>query len=327
MRSAKELLKSFLESKANRACASNIFQLLLKQHTAGELAKIKQKIIKDPNKIWDGIESLKNEVFTNKEFTASVVPTIVSSNRARSFLFANEKEPTEEEIYYWLHVLLSGLYSRPYILNLVNVDERVREKFWKHLISGQMGFTPQRGVDTRELTKICHGAIPWNEHAFAFSLLNYFLYWLKRQTKVKLTEEVYKELLDVTGLPKSMWEDYKITDETTLVLFIIPPRGKREMHYFSKLKIFIQRWYPDFFSDLGLQHPPLGMFVSSLYIRDKGYRNLSEQLLNKFLYYLLQGHVNGELLAKLVTLKTNYILATERRVGIARAKDFYSKLG
>jgi hypothetical protein len=327
MNSAKKQLNRFLEDGANRACASNVFWLLLRQHNTGKLAEMKQKVIRDPNKIWNGIELLKDEILRNEEFTASVVPTIVSSDRARSFLFEGEKKPTEEGIYRWLHMLLSGLYSGAHVLNLINLDEGARREFRECLINAQVMFADQRGIDARKLMKICHGAMPWNEHALAFLFLNYFLYWLREQTKANLSEEEYKKFLDDIGLPRSLLEDYKITDETTLVLFIIPPRGKREMHYFPRLRSFIQRWYSDFFSDPKLRYPPLGMFTSSLYIRDKEYRDLSEHLLNKFIYYLLQGRINGELLEKLIVLKTHYVFATERKAGITRASNFYSKLG
>jgi len=320
---AKTALKRFLKQTKNRACASIVFQLLTNQYTTGELAEIRRKISEDTSKIREGIEFLKNKILKDREFSASIVPTIVSSDRARNFLFANEKEPTEEEIYYWLYMILSGLYSGTYVLNLINVDEKAKDNFRSILISNRVMFSDKRGVDRKMLAKVCRGPIPSGEHVFAFAFLNYFMYWQKKQMKTEFRKREWGDMLDEFGLPRSLVENWRITDETTLVIFDLP-REKRKMYYIPRMKDFIQKWYSNFFLDPKMEYPPLGMFVSSLYTRE--YRDISSSLLNKFLYYLLQGSVNGELLEKLTSLKTEYVLSAKRQIGIVHAKNFFSKI-
>jgi hypothetical protein len=223
-------------------------------------------------------------------------------------------------------MLLSGLYSGTCVLNLIDVDEKAKDKFRRSLISDRVMFADRRGVNREMLSQVCQGSIPSGEHVFAFAFLNYFLYWWKNQMKTeleKLEKKKRGDLLDEMGLPRSLIEDWRITDETTLVVFDFP-REKRKMYYIPKMKDFIQKWYSDFFLDPGIEFPPLGMFVSSLHAKE--YRNLSGPLLNKFLYYLLRGSVNGELLEKLVSLKTKYIVSIKRGVGIIYGKNFFSKL-
>jgi hypothetical protein len=94
-------------------------------------------------------------------------------------------------------------------------------------------------------------------------------------------------------------------------------------------------WYEDLFSlkEEKPLIPQIPKFAFSFYIRDEKYRELTCDLLNKFFYYFLSMHTNGEILCKLVEVRTAYELKEsgkkrKRLYGIPRksAEFFFSKL-
>jgi hypothetical protein len=95
-----------------------------------------------------------------------------------------------------------------------------------------------------------------------------------------------------------------------------------------KLKEFILKWYKKYLEDEE-ETPYIVKFIFSLYIADEQYKDLSASLLNKFLYYFLNGYVNGELLDKLVNLKIFYELREQRRkkiYGFSKANEFFREI-
>jgi hypothetical protein len=323
----RERLMYFLKNKTNNQCAKNIFNMLTAQYTSGEMKAIRKRIEKNSSKVIDGIEFLKTKVLEDKEFSASIVPTIISSGSARNFLFSNEKEPTEDEVYEWLYLTLTSLYSRTYLVNLINVNEETKKCFREELLSTRVMLPDRRGIDAKQLNKVCPVPLCSGEHVLAFSILNYFVYWCKQQLlqgkEVKNLEKIIRDLLPNLEL------QWGITDETALIIFDVP-RQKKKMYYIPKVNGFIQRWYAEYFIDPKQISPPLGQFMASLYVMNPRYRKVSEDLLNKLTYYLLRNEPHGEILEKCVLLKTESILADKqqkRKMGIRCADMFYSKIG
>lgn len=254
------------------------------------------------------------------EFSASIIPTIISARRARNFLFSNERKPTESEIYYWLYLTLSGLYSGPIIVNLTNVGEKAKDDFVKDIRSQEIIVKSNKAINWKKLVKIC-GPMPFREYTFAFVFLNYFVYWYREKLKEKLKREEYQKKLSEMGVTQVVMSDLGVADEACLYVCVV--RGKRTMDFIPKVKEFISRWYSNFFSNPDLEYPPLGRFLSSLYVIGS---EESAEIMNKFLYYLLRGEINGELLEKLTILKADNILKNEKRWGIFEASNFFSKL-
>jgi len=320
---SKEILEHFLNKRINIELASAIFDQITSQYTSGEFRDLRSKIDRDSNQIWLGIEKLKEKAIKEGEFSASIIPTIITAERARNFLFSNEKSPTESEIYYWLYLTLSGLYSGPIIVNLSNVNEKTRDVFMKDILNQQIIVKTNKAINWKKLVKVC-GPMPFAEYTFAFVFLNYFVYWCREKSREKLEGEKYLEQLGKRGareIIQDILPDIGITNETCL--YICQVKGKRTMDFIPKVKEFISRWYSDFFSNPNLKFPPIGRFLSSLYVIGS---KESAETMNKFLYHFLRGEVNGELLEKLVILKADNILKNEKHWGIFEASNFFSKL-
>lgn len=321
---AREKLDEYLRKEVHRISASAIFDRLTRQCTAGKIKEIKEKIKGgEIEYLHQGIEYVKNSILEKREFMAYLVPTVVSYEKARSFLFSNEKEPTEEDVYNWLYLLLTGVHGvsqrNLFVVNLLNVSEEVKDRFFMELISDKVFVPKDRGIDLKRLSDICDGPMPFTgEYTFAFLYLNYFMNFCRRLPKEPKMFEKWglTDLLEKSG----------VTNETTLLTIEIPSRGEKSKIYFvPKVAEFAIKWYSEFFLDPNIKYPQLGKFISSLYVIHRQYREFSAGLLNKFLYYLLHGEVNGELLEKLIRLKVGVMEAGEVRP-ISEARYFFSKL-
>jgi hypothetical protein len=115
--------------------------------------------------------------------------------------------------------------------------------------------------------------------------------------------------MEEIGLPKVI-PDLGVDDSISLVFFNIP-KQKKEMHIFPRLKDFIVKWYYDYLT--GAEDVDLLFFLSSLYVTDKDYQKISDAVMNKFIYYLLRGYINGELLTDIISIKIRYELKDKKR--------------
>ena len=299
---------------------------MVQQHHHGIIAEIKKEG-KIKEKIEKVIEYLIEDALTNKRYTASLIPTIISPQLAPNFWFKFEKSPSENEIYKFLYLLLTGVYKGNYILNLEGISPKLINDFREKLLN-KNEIILQRGKESEGISigaisgkfgiRVQHRYIP--EFLLGFLFISYFISWIRE----KEGEQRVKELIEKFGLPKLI-EESGITDEVALVIFVLQ-RQKKKMYYIPKIKNFISKWYKDFLEGKE-EIPSILKFIFSFYILDKNYREISLSLINKFLYYFLQGYVNGELLAKLVELKTSYELKRKGKIyGISNAKQFFSKL-
>lgn len=325
---ARKKLNEYLRKEVHRISASAIFDRLTRQCTAGKIKEIKKKIRGgELEYLQQGIEYIKNSILGKREFIAYLVPTVVSYEKARSFLFSSEKEPTEEDVYNWLYLLLTGMYGisqrNLFVVNLLNVREEMKSKFFKGLVHDGIFIPKKGGMDLKRLSAICQGPMPFiGEHTFAFLYLNYFINFCKE----RIQEESEKYDLQKWGLA-GLLDDLGVTNETTLLSIEIPSRGeKSKMYFVPKVAEFATRWYSEFFSNPDIKYPQLGRFISSLYVIHPQYREFSAGLLNKFLYYLPHGRVNGELLEKLIRFKATYVMETGEARTISEARYFFSKL-
>jgi len=323
MLEGKTLLDKLLKSPVNRMCAAQIFFKLTSQHNTGEMSKIRQVIKKDPQTLERGIEFLKEKALKRKEFSASIIPTIIGSGRARSFLFANEKEPSEDEIYSWLYITLSSLYSGNNLVNLINVDEQGKMAFKRELLSHKILTADNRGIDLKKLYGECPVPISTGEHTFAFSIVNYFIFWCKNKLMDK--EENWEKIPDSLKFFVSRWG---ISDDAGLIVFYLPARRKSRLHLFPSLRSFIGNWYADYLREPSRKPPHLGRFMASLYVSNRDRKVKSAALVNKLAYSLLRGEVAGDVLEKNVLLKTENILSKNRsrETGISNAKAFFRNL-
>ena len=318
---AKEKLRQWLNDSSNMAYSELLFRRLTSQYTTGEIAELKRN-----RQIFRAIEKIAEKSMKDKEYSAAIIPTYISSGKARNFLFLGEEEPTEDEIFSWFYLLFSSVRWGNYLINLINIDESLKENFRKRLIGSNI-ITSSGRVDMGEIKRLSgiNINIPSKSHIISFAFLNFFMAWHKRMKLIGEAENEFHFL----GID-DLFAGWEITDETTLVLINTAGKGgKKEMYFIPKIKSFLYEWYNNFFDNPEIKYPPLGRFIFSLYIADRNYRDKSSGLLNKFLYYLLRGHVNGDLLDKLLLLKIDYELSPrqkEKRFGVLDTYEFFQSL-
>lgn len=304
-------LDEFFKDPKNRSYAANIINKLTAQHKHGLIAKIRNR---GPAEMADRIHEivgyLVDDAIEEKRYTSSILPTIVSPQLAPNFWFKDEKEPTREEIYRLLYLILTGLYRGSYIVNLDNAAPPLREDFRKSLIQEAIIIFPEGGigggVDVKKMfMHLRLGRFPIKEFGFTLLILSCFARWLKS----KIEKPEFLKRIEEIGLLQVM-PDLGVDDSISLVFFDIP-RQKKEMHIFPRLKDFIVKWYYDYL--MGAEDIDLLIFLSSLYITDRNYQEISDSLMNKFIYYLLRGYINGELLTNIINIKVRYELKERKR--------------
>jgi len=325
----KELLFGFLEDRKKREYCLPIVRKLLQANFREGKYIIKapgRKLEILPEEIEEKVEEICEfvvEKALKEGYSALVVPFIISKEQAPNFYITEEK-PREDELWWWLYHLLTGVHCRYfdprrrgehfYVLNLANVPKEIGEEFREYLINENFLILGERsGLNINEMLSRLEvpKGIPLKEFILGFIFLSYFAkFWKDWKEKEKVAKIKGKEIP-------------KITDESLLLIFVLP-RQKKKVYVFPKLKRIMLRWYGEFSER---EIPKISKFIFSFYAADKDYKEESASLLNKFLYYFLQDYVNGELLAKLIELKINYELKKRGRFyGIANAKQFFSKL-
>jgi len=319
----KELLFKFLEEDTNREyCVPIVEHLLNVRNIDKKTKEYKIKISGKSERIKQGDIKHLCEVIVKKSllegYTSMVIPTTIGVDQAPNFYISEEK-PREEELWWWLYHLLTGIHYGDYVLNLANVPSEIREEFREYLIEQNfLIFESERsGLKIEEMLSQLNTprGIPLKEFILGFIFVSYFAkFWKDWKEEEEIAKIVGKTIPE-------------ITDEASLLVFVLPKlEKKKEVYVLPKLKRILSHWYSDFSED---NIPYISNFIFSFYIADKDYREESVSLLNKFLYYFLQDYVNGELLTKLMELKIGYELRKtkrERIYGLKNAKQFFLKL-
>lgn len=325
------LLEEYLKEKSNRRYSLPIVKRLLQQRLRKGYYVVKGKVKIHEKELEDNIRNIFKSIIErcvneDKKYDASLIPTIISPELAPNFYLGKEN-PTLDEVYKFLYLIISGIYNGEYVINLDNVDEKIRNDFKNYLINEKILIFPsdkeRGGIDIKKLMNNLGIKVLPNlkEFIFSFLIICSFVSWIRKTSFVESWIKQAKGL----EIP-SLLEELGIRDDVTLVIFYLP-RQKKEIYFIPKLKSFISKWYGDYLAGKE-DYPFIVRFIFSTYVSDKQYRKLSSSLLNKFLYYFLNGHVNGELLDKLITLKISYELKQKRRkvYGFGEAKKFFSKL-
>jgi hypothetical protein len=322
----KKLLEDFLNEESNRQYALPIFERLTQAIRHGEIADIRkqgrEEIVKRMTEIF---EKMKDDALKKKRYVAHIFPTIISPEQAPNFYIGKEI-PTEEEIYRFFYLIISGIYKGPYIINIDNVDGKVRNEFRSYLINEGLLILPGKKEEGVNIPKILNDlgiqvAPQLDEFIYSFIIFSAFASWIK---KMEERENLIKEIEEL-GL-SSMLEKIGINDDATLIIFYIP-RQKKEMYVIPKIKNLLLTWYEDYLKSKE-DYPSVVKFIFSNYVSDKQYRKLSASLLNKFLYYFLNGYVNGELLNKLVNTKIYYELRKKSKgiYGFVKSREFFTRI-
>lgn len=318
------VLENYLSNEQNRKYSAPVLKMLLRQRFRGgvyvigrgsESSKFSENDLYA--KPFEICESLVAYLRNKREYDASVIPTIISSEQAPNFRI-QEMEPDEETLWRFLYLLITGLHYREIVVNLDNVPLELFQIFRDTLIREEYLVFGER-LTGLNMSKMLSGLkapkMPPKEFILSFLVLTYF---------VKFWKDIKQKKEKLESLPSAMrmMEYPPISDNATLIVFTIP-RGKKQMFVFPRLQSLITRWYKKYSDDV----PAVARFVFSLYISDKKYQDKSLETLNKFLYYLLRNEVNGDLLNKLVVDKLSYELKKEGKpYGIANILQFLESL-
>jgi len=331
----KELLFKFLEDENNRKyCVSILQRILMSNKRKGKfivtIDKNKKRLELKPEELERKIEVICEFVVEKtlvEGYNALSVPFMISRDQAPNFSIFDEK-PKEDELWWWIYHLLTGIHFGNIVINLVNVSEEIRNEFREFLVNKKFVMIGGKsGLNTKEIL-LQVGAparIPLVEQEFilGFLFLTYFaIFWTSRKGKESIEE--LKKNLETT-----------ITSDASLLIFVLP-REKKRVYVFPRLNRLLINWYEDLFSLKEGESliPRISTFVFSFYIQDKKYRETTCGLLNKFLYYFLLGHINGEILSKLVEIKAAYELKEAKKRKGSRfhgvpkkaAEFFFSKI-
>ena len=320
------LLNDFLRDEQNRRYSANIIDKLTFQHKLGLINQIRRER-GFAERIQEVIEFLVNDAINKKRYTASILPTIVSPNQAPNFWFRDEKEPTREEVYRLLYMLLTGLYHGNCVVNLDNVDASILNEFRNSLVKKSIirEYEAFIGIDVKKMfQELDIRRFPLTEFGFSLLILSHFASWLRDRASKIYPDHMQK--IKEMGLPNVLSE-MGVEETITLVTCNIL-RQKKEMYITPRLKDFVVKWYEDFMAEKQ-SSPCILSFLSSLYVNHKDYREMSEKLMNKFIYYLLRGYVNGELLVDMINFKTRFELKEKARCPfpLYKANEFLAKIG
>lgn len=338
MVSYKDLLFEFLRSHENRKYCLPILQRLLRANVKAKkmgegekekwltikIGKTREKLELRVEELYDKMENVCEFIVRKalaEGYNAMVVPFMISVDQAPNFYIFKER-PTEEELYWWLYHLLSGVHYGDIVVNIANLPEESRKKFREYLIEEKFLIVGDgKGVNTKEiLSRIGAPSLSKvylnEEFILGLLFLSYFAKFWALQKGME-SVEVFKNKL------KQL-----ISDDVSLLVFILS-REKKRVYIFPRLDSLITRWYDDLLSaDMSTLVPKISSFIFSFYIREKEYAKLAAILLNKFLYYFLSGYINGEILCKLIEVKISYELKKGKTYGFRRGSSefFFSRL-
>jgi hypothetical protein len=298
--------------------AGSVLSRITSQYNMGEWRDLRRMAAAgDQAAIHALIDKLVEKAMGEQEYSASIIPTMLSSSVARSMKMLGGEIPSPSSVYFWLYTQLSSIPVSNTLINVQNVGEEFRHSFFTSLIDEEAIKEGKVGIRVEKIREVL-GPIGRRfpidyEFCATFTIFNYFCYWLK--------------------LERIPFERLGVSDLSTLIVITVPMRAgkgrkgairevKRSMYFISRLSSYIQRWYGDYFTS-DEEYPPLGRFISSLYEPNDDY---SAYLLNKFLYDFLRNRVNSHLLLELVRRCADRIFAGERTMPILEARYFFSRL-
>lgn len=296
--------KEFFEKESNKNYAYPIFSsFIFGQIKHGEI----REILNDPESYKQNFFQIFEDFAKKKEYSASIFPTLIAPKEASNFFLEGEKKPEREEIFRFLYLISTGIYHSNMVINLITKEEDKWEDFLSQLKSEAsliiLNDNRQvKGINLNILKEKLGINIPliplvrniflFMRNIFLFTLINFFVvWWLEEKNKIQIDslEEIGKELIKIG-----------ISNDAVLVLFEKPRGEKTKVFFYPRLNRFIQKWYLDYLTTMNDENNYLPKFLFSL-LDFSDERSID--YLDKFLYFLLRGNANGEILDKLLNLK------------------------
>lgn len=328
--------REFFKNDTEKRYARDIVKKLFGQFTTGELAEKMKKMYEDSyeKNFFSIFDTFAENIENKKEYSASIFPTLISPDKGANFFLKNEKKPDREELFYFFYLLATGIFCDKYIINLdTNSDawysflQKLKREESFIFSKNKEGVKYNQGIRTDILSSYLSPSIkyiprPITSNMFVFMMINFYvIWWLQENYDLKIKDEF--------ALPEYL-EDIGIDDTATLYIFEYASkdrnaREKNKIYIYPKINKFINQWYAKYLSSHNEDDLFLPKFLSSFLINDDQFKDKLLKYLDKFLYYLLRGHVNGKLLDQLVNLKIDLYLKNKYAY-INRVSDFLTKI-
>jgi hypothetical protein len=317
----KQLFEFWKEEKNREYCIPIMEKLLRANFRKGKyiIEARGEKLEVLPEEIEEKLEKISDHLVKKaleEGYGAYIVPFIISIDQAKNF-YIQKETPKEEELWWWLYHLFTALHFKDYIVTFTNTPSKIVFDFRNHLVENNfIIFQKEKsGINldrmAREL-KVPPSPFYNSGSLFTFLILSYFAKFLRDYKEKEEISRLYGKSLPL------------LTDEATLLLSILSKEKKR-VYVFPKLNALLSKYFKDVIERKSESSSTL-TFICSFYIKEKKYKKKSIGLLDKFVYYLLRDHVNGELLSRLVELKASYETREGKTYGIFGSKEFFSKL-
>ncbi len=315
----KKLIEGLMRDSLSKRLASWVLYGITPHYTGGIVKEFRDLLGSDNpslgiNRLDKSLEHIINDALNKKRYITSIFPSTISIDKARNFYIGSNDSPSEYEIYRYLYLLLDSIVilagGQRFYVNIDNVNRDLWKRIKEFMISDKIlvidNFPKKSMVDFKSLRRDYQ--IPTTPFTTAILILSYIA--RKFHALSRTAKSMYGKYLRNIG----------ITDET--MLFLVVWKGeKKETYFIPRLYSIFIKWFPDERSvDKFLA------FISSLFTvgENNKYRDKSSHLLDKFLFYLLHGYVNGELLVKLIELRiVNELSKKEGRIYGFRSADYF----
>jgi hypothetical protein len=304
-----QIFYNYFQDEGCKKYSFKIFQKLFSQFRSGEFKKLTIKESFE-NEFKELINQFVQKNVEEANFSSSIIPTMLSDSVAKNFylnLKSNRYPIEENEIYFWLFHITSGIFYRNYVFNIISSKPGEWVLFLKEFKNKALEaglINSERGLD-KDILKDYLGLkriILEIDNLVVLYILAFF---------AKIFLEENEEL-----------EQLGIDDASVGILVEIVPGSKNKIYFYTKINRFIKNvFYADeeFTTDFIRT-------IESLITYDKNYKELSLKFVNDLLYYLLKyQRLNGEMLYKIIDLKINSLKHRKRITPFYKIEELISK--
>ena len=304
-----QIFYNYFQDEGCKKYSFKIFQKLFSQFKSGEFKKltIEESFENEFKKL---INKFVQKNVEEANFSSSIIPTMLSDSVAKNFylnLKSNRYPIEENEIYFWLFHITSGIFYRNYVFNIISSKPGKWVLFLKEFKNKALEaglINSERGLD-KDILKDYLGL-----KRITLEIDNLVvLYILAFFAKIFLEKnEEFAEL--------------GIDDASVAILVEIVPGSKNKIYFYTKINRFIKNV---FYADREFTTDFIRT-IESLITDDKNYKELSFKFVNDLLYYLLKyQRLNGEMLYKVIDLKIDSLKHQKRIKPFYKIEELISK--
>jgi hypothetical protein len=304
-----QIFYNYFQDEGCKKYSFKIFQKLFAQFRSGEFKKLTIKESFE-NEFKELINQFVQKNVKEAHFSSSIIPTMLSDSVAKNFYLnlKSSQYPIEEnEIYFWLFHITSGIFYRNYVFNIISSKPKKWVLFLKEFKNKSLEaglINSERGLD-KDILKDYLGLKRITleiDNLVVLYILAFF---------AKIFSEENEEL-----------EELGIDDASVGILTEIVPGSKNKIYFYTKINRFIKNVFyanEEFTTDFMRT-------IESLITYDKNYKDMSLKFVNNLLYHLLKyQRLNGEMLYKVIDLKINSLKHQKRITSFYKIEELISK--